>query len=683
MSGEARIEYQPALDGVRALAVIAVLLFHAATPGFSGGYLGVSVFFTLSGFLITSLLLEEHRAHGRIDLAAFYGRRIRRLLPASVFTIAVIAVLSATTDLFDAVVALRDHVLGAVLQVANWVFLAGEGSYQNLLAETSGTPSPLEHFWSLSVEEQFYWVWPVVMGLLLSRLPTRRSRLVSVGAMTAAGVVAAPLIAAVWGADAAYWATPARLSEILFGALLAVWLAGRSVPVWSAILAPLALAALAACVVWFPASGGPAYSGALPAIGALSGVLLLGLQVDGPLRRALSTPPLVWIGKISYGIYLFHWPVYVVLDADRVGFGGAGLTVLRLAATLVVSVISFELIEQPIRRNRRIGFRPTLAGAGLATAAAAALALAVVPAAAGDYWNVDDDVVQAAAIEVGGADPQPLTLVTEPATSGPVATQPAPAVGASTMPAAGTTTTTPTPTAPPTIPPLARPVRIVVTGDSTAAALGAGVVAWAAANPELAQVQVDAAPGCGFLRGGERRRGDDVESDEPCVGWVEEELLPAVQRAKPDVVAVMVTTWDLIGRRWTTEELLSPTDPEFRQRLDAAYATLVDQLRFVGAPKVVFIREPVPDVWWLPAVQEEDEPERHEVLYGIYTALEEQHPDLVEVVAFDRWFSEQGFDRDQAVRPDGVHLDTPYAQRIVTDFLGEQLIRAALGIGMS
>ena len=122
------IAYQPALDGVRALAVIAVLLFHAGVGGFSGGYLGVSVFFTLSGYLITSLLLNEHATTGRIDLAAFYSRRLRRLLPASALCLAVIVVVARVTDLFERVEGLRGQVLGAILQVANWVFLAGDGS---------------------------------------------------------------------------------------------------------------------------------------------------------------------------------------------------------------------------------------------------------------------------------------------------------------------------------------------------------------------------------------------------------------------------------------------------------------------------------------------------------------------------------------------------------------------------
>ena len=155
------IAYQPALDGVRAISVIAVLLFHGGVAGFGGGYLGVSVFFTLSGFLITSLMLAEHDRRGRVEIGAFYVRRAKRLLPASLLCITSIALLAAATDWFDGVAALRRDLTGAVLQVANWVFLAGNGSYQQLLAQTAGQASPVEHYWSLAIEEQFYWLFPL------------------------------------------------------------------------------------------------------------------------------------------------------------------------------------------------------------------------------------------------------------------------------------------------------------------------------------------------------------------------------------------------------------------------------------------------------------------------------------------------------------------------------------------
>ncbi len=165
------MEYQPALDGVRALAVVAVLLFHGGVSWLTGGYLGVSVFFTLSGFLITTLLVRETATSGRVDAGRFYARRARRLLPASLVCIAAVCVLAAA-GAFKGVSGLRRDVLGALLQVFNWVKLGSGQSYADLTTAASGLRHPLDHYWSLSIEEQFYWVWPVaVLGLVrLSRV---------------------------------------------------------------------------------------------------------------------------------------------------------------------------------------------------------------------------------------------------------------------------------------------------------------------------------------------------------------------------------------------------------------------------------------------------------------------------------------------------------------------------------
>ena len=157
--------YQPSLDGVRAVSVIAVLLFHAGMSWMTGGYLGVSVFFTLSGFLITRLLLAEHERSGRIDAGAFYARRARRLLPASVVCLVTVCMFAAN-GAFDGVADLRRDVVGAALQVANWTSLAGKGGYAEQLAAEAGRRSPLTHYWSLAIEEQFYWLWPLTAGLL-------------------------------------------------------------------------------------------------------------------------------------------------------------------------------------------------------------------------------------------------------------------------------------------------------------------------------------------------------------------------------------------------------------------------------------------------------------------------------------------------------------------------------------
>ena len=161
-----RMQYQPALDGVRALSVAAVLLFHGGVSWMSGGYLGVSTFFTLSGFLITSLLLIEHESTGTVARAAFYTRRARRLLPASLLCIAGVSLASAA-GWFKGAPHIRRDALGALFQVFNWVKLAAGESYADLTAVSAGVKKPLEHYWSLAIEEQFYWVWPVVFLSLI------------------------------------------------------------------------------------------------------------------------------------------------------------------------------------------------------------------------------------------------------------------------------------------------------------------------------------------------------------------------------------------------------------------------------------------------------------------------------------------------------------------------------------
>ena len=170
-----RLEYQPALDGVRAVAVAMVLLFHGGVGWMRGGYIGVSVFFTLSGYLITSLLLAESDATGSVRVGAFLARRARRLLPASVVCIVGVAVCSRY-GLLDGVAHLERDLLGAAFQVQNWVLLASGDSYTEVLATVGGQRSPLEHYWSLAIEEQFYWMWPLVFGWLATRHRARLHR---------------------------------------------------------------------------------------------------------------------------------------------------------------------------------------------------------------------------------------------------------------------------------------------------------------------------------------------------------------------------------------------------------------------------------------------------------------------------------------------------------------------------
>ncbi len=671
-----RLEYQPALDGVRALAVAAVLLFHAGTPGFSGGYLGVSVFFTLSGYLITSLLLREHEQSGQVDFRAFYGRRMRRLIPASVATVAAVVVIAAVSDVFDGVVRLRTQVVGALFQVSNWVLLAGDTSYQDLLAQGSGVVSPLEHFWSLAIEEQFYWLWPPLVLLLLTRVRGRHTRVRVVGAVTIVAMVAAPVIAQVWGPDAAYWATPARLGEILVGAFLAFVLSGVSLPRHVSALAPISLVVLTVAVVTFPASSGPAYEGFLPLVAVVSGGLIVGLQADSALRRVLSTRPLVAVGMISYGIYLVHWPVFVIVDADRTGLSGPTLTAIRLLITGVIAIASYSLLERPIRLRRGLTFRATAGAAAVASLAVIAVAVVVIPTGPANYWQVDTEAFEAAAIDVDSPSALAVAPVRTPTTTLHTAATTTIAPDGTVTPSPGAAIAPDTTTDP--LPELLRPLRVVVTGDSTGEALGTGVVLWAGAHPELAQVEVHAALGCGFVMGGERLWGDAIVSTASCDGWPASQLYPAVERAQPDVVVVMTSTWDILDRRWDGDELLTPADPEYRARLVATYTQLVDDLTAAGAARVVFVREPVPNVWWSNTAEGESDPRRHEVLGDVYEEIAAAHPATVRVVDLASWFSRDGLDADKSARPDGIHLAPDTAASVVDRFLGEQLISAAL-----
>jgi peptidoglycan/LPS O-acetylase OafA/YrhL len=680
-----RLTYRPELDGLRAAAVVAVVLFHAEVPGFTGGYLGVSLFFTLSGYLITGLLLAEHGQNGRIDLAAFYARRAKRLLPASALCLLAIAVASWTTDWFDAVADLRRDLVGAALQVSNWVFLAGEGSYQALFADAAGQPSPVEHFWSLAIEEQFYWLWPLVFVALSRRAtdPGRRLRFV-VWATVATGL-SAPAIAAVWGGDAVYWATPARASEILVGAVVAF--IGHPRRATEAVqrrlwrwVAPAGLAMLALAVVLFPSSGGPAFAGFLPLVGLLSAAVLFALErsAGSPTHRLLSLRPLVGLGRISYGVYLFHWPVFVVIDRRRFDLDDAPLLAVRLLVSVGLALVSYYALERPIR-TLELG-RPRLVATWSlgGTAAVVLVSIALVPAAVGDYWSSKavDEAVSAARIDPPGtAELIPLVPSSAPTTPpGTTTTRPG-------MPttAPGTSITSPETTAAP-LPRLERPVRIVVGGDSTAEALGAGLALWAGERPDLAQVSLLATVGCGFLRGGDLFVGDWRPVAPTCDEWFGSRFIAEVEAVRPDVVMLHSTSWDVLDHRWEDGTVRNPFDPEFVGRLSADYATLTERLLEAGVTRVVWVRQPVPNPFWLGERQDQEDPSRHQVVYDVVDDIAAARPLSVRVVDLPAWLASEDLVDDRDSRPDGVHWSPTAALDITRRFLGEQLVRAALGI---
>ena len=342
--------HQPALDGVRTIAVYLVVLFHGGLAAFSGGYIGVDLFFVLSGFLLTNVILADIDEHGTLRFGWFYGRRVRRLLPAAVVAIIVI---SFTFLLITSVVRrlpLVDDARSALLYFSNWHFLGAENDYFAVDVDKS----PFLHFWSLSIEEQFYFVYPVVL-LVLARLSRRSSRplFLGLGALFVVSLASQFYWSRV-DPNHAYYGSDARFYQLLAGALLACalrsWSRVRFGPAFQ-LSAPLGLA-----VVLVFASGLIAYSPTSRGFAATIGSLLLiaGVMIRGKdvLGRALGRRTPAYLGRISYGTYLWHWPVILVIRE----FVLLPAWILALSAGVVatgLAALSYEVLEMPIRRARR------------------------------------------------------------------------------------------------------------------------------------------------------------------------------------------------------------------------------------------------------------------------------------------------------------------------------------------
>jgi peptidoglycan/LPS O-acetylase OafA/YrhL len=362
-----RAKHHPSLDGVRALAVLTVVAYHLGAPFARGGFLGVDLFFVLSGFLITTLLLEERLETGRLALTAFWRRRARRLLPAlfAMLTVVVfvpwfVTTFISTTALagFD-VSAIRGGALASWFYIANWFAIVHGHSYFAQLA----LPSPLNHTWSLAIEEQFYLVWPLVTLALVGRRAWRRSR--GVLATLALAVASSLAMALLYHPNTSainfvYNATFTRLFDLGVGASLAWYLVAPrdtdGVSRWLRLFAPTAAVAwLGLAVVAGDTNETPhgwMFQGGFFVAAILGATLIGGAMVPGPWARALSWRPLVVIGQVSYGLYLWHWPVIAFLSTTSTGLQGWSLTALRVVTMAVATGLSYRLLEQPIRQQR-------------------------------------------------------------------------------------------------------------------------------------------------------------------------------------------------------------------------------------------------------------------------------------------------------------------------------------------
>ncbi len=392
--------YLPGLDGVRAFAVAGVFAYHLGLGWAKGGYLGVDLFFVLSGFLITSLLLEQWATTAAIKLGAFWAGRARRLLPALFLVLCAIGLFvvlngrlggptaGAQVDLSG----LRGDAFATLLYVANWHAVFAHQSY---FAQFSA-PSPLEHTWSLAIEEQFYLVWPPVLLLILTRWRHRWRPVV--GVVTVVGAVgSAALMALLYhpGVDPSrvYFGTDTRLFDILAGAFVAALVAAKPQPgprARRSLHAAAPAAAIALGIFWVlagSAGGVPTtlmFHGGFLLCAALAALVIADVrQIEpGPLGRLLALQPLRWIGRISYGIYLWHWPVIVYLNQERTGLAGASLDLARITLTLALAAASYYLVELPVRRRTFARRLRLVFGSAAALATAAVVVVATIPAVA-------------------------------------------------------------------------------------------------------------------------------------------------------------------------------------------------------------------------------------------------------------------------------------------------------------
>lgn len=682
----APLGYQPALDGLRAVAVAMVLCFHAGFGWMGGGYFGVSIFFTLSGFLITTLLVDERERTGGIAVGSFIARRAKRLLPASLACLALVSV-ARLAGQFEQVAGLRRELLGATTHVFNWVKIGGDTSYTDAFAGSAVFISPLEHYWSLAIEEQLYLLWPLAVALI-ARRTTRWSVSLPVLFLTAA--IATPLAALLVSDDATYWATPMRAGELLAGAAVAGVLRRWTVPVWAGVLAMPVAGVLVAMAIVLPTASGPAYTGLFAPLAAVSGLLLWALQVPGPVRRALSSRPLVQVGQISYGVYLFHWPVFVWLRQQGWSLTEPWRFGVAIAATLAIAAASFVLLERPIR-SASWPTRTTLRGAAGAMLAAA-LTVAVLPFSRG-FLEADPEVLAAASAEPVDS-LQPLEPVAPVSTPEPIPSVTALADVAEANPPVVADATASAdsvevrgndadvaPEAPaesivldiPLGAPLSRPVRILTVGDSTAFYVGQALAEWTLDHREHATSDLLWCQGCGLLRAGEVTSWDDTAFAARSSEMFDVDLPSIVARIQPDVVALMITVVDVADRQWAVSEgPLEPTDDRYAARLASRYRRTVLDLLDLEIGTVALIAPPrsvgfVGDGVVFTA-------DRWEALHGALDLVaDELGPDVV-VVDLAGWAAAAGVTEDTDWRPDGTHLTAGSARELVDRWLGPTLI---------
>ena len=564
-----RLQYLPALDGLRALAVIMVVAYHLDMPWARGGFLGVDLFFVISGFLITTLLLREREDTGRLAIGSFWFRRFKRLVPPVVVMVLATVVATRLWGVPEQWNSVRVDATAALGYVANWRFVVADQSY---FASTLG-PSPLRHTWSLALEEQWYFVWPVVVaGLCVLAARSTRRRWLPLGVISALAVVSAGLMAVLYDAadpSRVYYGTDTRGQQLLVGAALACvvfqvptlrshrWVKNRY-------LMNGALAAFVCVAAVVDDEAAWLYHGGLLVLSLLAAVVVAGVSVpatESPLPW-LTAEPLLWLGRRSYAMYLWHWPVIVFVGAPMgLDLTGLPLVFIQIPITLLLADMSYRLVESPARRPRRSQV-PFLAGWSVAAVGAVLVASIILIAPTGRRQVIADVVrpgaastlvpdVAAPSAQAVAADPIPrdgsaLEGSAVEQASAAMAPWPDAIIFDDVLAEAGPITAASAPVQ----------ERLLLLGDSTAVVMSTG-------QPVSARWHTEAFArlGCSTTRGATIDTGSSRGTDHPdeCAGWRDEWALSR-DIVDPDVAVVMTGAWEVLDHVVDDQTYRFPSD---------------------------------------------------------------------------------------------------------------------------
>lgn len=660
-----RLAYIPALDGLRAIAVLAVMAYHSGLGWLPGGFLGVDLFFAISGYLITTLLIREWEATGGIDLVAFWGRRARRLLPALLLVLIAVAIYALVVADPAGLARIRGDGLASLGYVANWRFIYSDQSY----FEAFGAPSPLRHMWSLAVEEQWYLLWPLVMAVGLRRAKGRTLPLLAVTA--AAALTSAAIMAALYtpfkDPSRAYYGTDARAHTLLVGAILAFVLGPgglapatirRTARRWRVTAhfgGTVAAVTIVGTFLTVDDTHRGLYRGGFLLFAAGAALVIAAAVVPGPnlVKSVLSPRPLQAVGRISYGLYLWHWPVNIFLTPERAGVSGVGLALLRTAVTFAFAAVSFVIVERPVRLGRVRLARPVWAAAGSVAITALVLLLATV----GARLDRGGEGPDAAGIRI--IRPTGSTLV--PATAGPSTT---PATSTPATPAAHVETgpiitarPQPDDTPPATSPQDSDPLEVMIVGDSVGYSL-------ARQAPPIEGMQLatrGAMFGCSFMDG-DLLTGSITIDHVPCDGGDGPDADdPDGADLQPDLALVSVGAWEVYDRRVDGRNVRFDS-AEHGRMMRAAFQREVDQLVADGVDRIAFLNVPCfrEKTDYLGGTgSDRNKPERVAAVNDVLLDLVRANPTTVALIDIASFACPQGRYRATVdgveLRPDGVH----------------------------